>query len=212
MRHCLGSVVFCCLLACNGTNTSGSDPDLPGRTTNPEEFPYPTENWGGAEGKIFPNLTFSGVLSAELADSPTVVSMADYYDPEGLRYDLLHVVFSAINCEDCDYQAARMANLATWQAEKRIATMEIITFGINGSQWPNQAEIAVWARSHKTTMPVVIDAQGRRLEKYWNVVYLPVHVMVNPRTMEILDFYVATLSDVQAYESKFLPAPVPAIE
>jgi hypothetical protein len=200
------------LWACEGSRVSGSDPDLPGRIANPEGAPYPTENWGAAPGNIFPNLTFSGVLSAELADIPAVVSLADYYDPEGLRYDLVHVVFSAINCEHCDDQAARLANLATWQAEKRIATLEIITFGMDGNPWPNLQEIALWARSHKTTMPVLIDAQARRLRKYWKMAYLPVHLIVNPRTMEILNYSVGALADLQAYESEFLPAPVPAAE
>ena len=163
---------------------------------------YPGDNWGGKVGKRFPNLSFEGVASAATADAPTVIHVADYFDPAGARYDLLHVVIVAMWCPHCDRQASAIAGLADWQAQNRIATFELAIDGPNHSG-PSMAEVADWAVAHKLSTPVARDPKSAQIKPYITVDYIPLHLLVNPRTMTILDATTGEVADLKAYEQKF---------
>ena len=110
-----------------------------GLGTNPEGIAYPTENIGGQPrsasqaGQIFPNLILEGVLSAAAANTPVVMPMADYYDPAGLRYDLLHVIGIFMWCPHCNNETYNLASIAGWQSSNRVAVIQIAMEGYGGA-------------------------------------------------------------------------------
>jgi hypothetical protein len=185
------------------------DADLTAIDTNPEGAVYPTENIGGQPrtatqaGQIFPNLTLAGVRSITTKETPAVVSMAEFYDPEGLNYDLLHVTAIFFWCPHCDNETKALASIAAWQAEHRVAVVQIAMQGY-GSAAPGWSEVQKWTSGHNLNFPVLVDSQGAELSKYFNVDYVPINIMVNPRTMEVLTVQVGEVGDMQAYEQKFL--------
>ena len=52
-----------------------------------------------------------------------------------------------------------------------------------------------------------MDGQGAQLGQYFSVNYVPLNIVVNPRTMEILAVDVGEVGDVEAYEQGFLSSP-----
>jgi hypothetical protein len=170
---------------------------------------YPTTNIGGQPrngskaGQIFPNLTLEGVRSAATMATPATVSMAEYYDPSGARYDLLHVIGIFMWCPHCNNETNNLSTIPAWQSDHRVAVVQIAMEGY-GSASPTSTELEKWVGDHNLTFPVLVDGQGAQLGQYFSVKYVPLNIVVNPRTMEILDVTVGEVSDCQAYEQGFL--------
>jgi hypothetical protein len=187
------------------------DADMPGAIDS-DGSAYPSANIGGRPksatqaGQIFPNLTFPGVLSAATADTQAVVSMSDYYDPQGLRYDLLHVIAIFMWCPHCNNETYNLATIAGWQASQRVAVIQIAMQGYNNATGasPTWSDLQKWATDHDIAFPVLMDGQGAQLSAYFPVSAVPVNIVVNPRTMEVLAVDVGEVDDNQAYEQGFL--------
>jgi hypothetical protein len=185
------------------------DADLSGGTTNPDGTAYPTTNIGGQPrtatqaGQIFPNLTLEGVRSAATMDTPAVVSMVEYFDPAGARYDLLHVIGIFMWCPHCNNETNNLSKIAAWQADHRVAVVQIAMLGY-GNASPGWSELQKWVSDHNLDFPVLVDGQGAQLGQYFSVNYVPLNIVVNPRTMEILAVDVGEVGDCQTYEQSFL--------
>jgi hypothetical protein len=188
---------------------SAIDADPTGSAVNPVGPTYPTEDLGGRPrkgsqaGQHFPNLTFEGLLSAATAATPAAVTMADYYDPDGLHYDLLHVMAIFLWCPHCSNETTAVSKIASWQSAHRVATLQIAMQGYGGAA-PTWAELQKWATDHNVGFPVVADAKGAQLGAYFPVGSVPVNIMVSPRTMEVLAVDIGEQGDIQAYEQGFL--------
>ena len=61
-----------------------------------------------------------------------------------------------------------------------------------------------WVGDHSLDFPIVVDGKGAELGQYFSVNYVPLNIVVNPRTMEILAVDVGEVGDVEAYQQKFL--------
>ncbi len=185
------------------------DADLSGANASPDGTAYPTTNIGGqprtasGPGQTFPNLTLEGIRSAATVDTPEVVSMAEYYDPSGARYDLLHVVAIFMWCPHCNNETNNLASIAAWQADHRVAVVQIAMEGYGGAS-PGWSDLQKWVGDHNLGFPVLVDGQGAELGQYFSVNSVPMNIVVNPRTMEILAVEVGEVGDNQAYEQGFL--------
>lgn len=185
------------------------DADLSGGIVSPDGTAYPTTNIGGQPrtatqpGQSFPNLTLEGVRSAATMDTPTVVSMAEYYDPAGARFDLLHVIGLFMWCPHCANETVNLSKISAWRADHRVAVVQIAMLGY-GNASPGWSELQKWVGDHNLDFPVLVDGRGAQLGQYFPVNYVPVNIVVNPRTMEILAVDVGEVGDVQAYEQGFL--------
>jgi hypothetical protein len=156
-------------------------------------------------GATFPNLTLDGILSVATVDTPAVVSMSEYQDPTGARYDLLHVIGIFMWCPHCNNETNNLAGIAAWRAANRVAVVQIAMEGYGGAS-PTWSELQKWVSDHNVDFPVLIDSQGAQLGQYFSVNYVPVNIVVNPRTMEILAVDVGEVGDCQTYEQSFLNA------
>jgi hypothetical protein len=162
-------------------------------------------------GQVFPRLDLQGLRSAAATDQLESVSTWDFYDPDGLHHDLLHVTVIFLWCPHCNNETAAVAKIADWQAQHRVAALQIATQGYTGAT-PTLAELRRWSVEHNLTFPLLVDGQGAELGAYFPVNSVPVNIMVNPRTMAVLAIDVGEVGDVRAYEQGFLetlglPAP-----
>jgi hypothetical protein len=154
-------------------------------------------------GQVFPNLILQGLRSAAATDQLESVSTWEGYDPDGLRYDLLHVMVVCLWCPHCDNETTDVAKIADWQAQHRVADLQIAIQGYT-TAIPTLADIRRWSVEHGLTFPVLIDGQGAELGAYFSVNSVPVNIMVNPRTMAVLAIDLGEVGDVRAYEQGFL--------
>lgn len=154
-------------------------------------------------GEFFPNLELQGVRSVAASDALVPVSTWDYYDPSGLSYDLLHVMVVCMWCQHCKNETADISRIAGWQAEHRVAALQIAIQGFTGKS-PTLPELQQWTRAHDLAFPVLVDAQGAELGRYYPLDAVPVSIAIDPRTMAVLSIDVGGLGGVERYEQAFL--------
>ena len=154
-------------------------------------------------GEFFPKLELQGIRSAADSDALVPVSTWEYYDPSGQQYDLLHVMVVCMWCPHCNNETTEVSKIAGWQAEHRVASLQIAIQGYT-SQPPTLLELQSWAQEHNLTFPVLVDGQGAQLGQYFEVRSVPVNIMVNPRSMAVLGIRVGEVGGVQTYEQGFL--------
>jgi len=154
-------------------------------------------------GQVFPNLTLQGFRSAAATDAFEPISTWDFSDPAGQRYDLVHVMVICMWCPHCNNETTEVSKIAGWQAEHRVASLQIAIQGYT-SQPPTLLELQSWAQEHNLTFPVLVDGQGAQLGQYFEVRSVPVNIMVNPRSMAVLGIRVGEVGGVQTYEQGFL--------
>jgi hypothetical protein len=170
---------------------------------------YPNTNIGGhprtatKSGQTFPNLVLEGVRSTATKDRLATVSMSEYFDPTGARYDLLHVIGIFMWCPHCNNETRNLSTISAWQTSHRVAVVQIAMEGY-GSASPSWAELQKWVGNYNPSFPVLIDGQGAQLGQYFSVDHVPINIVVNPRSMEVLAADVGEVGDCQAYEQGFL--------
>jgi hypothetical protein len=152
---------------------------------------------------LFPNLTLQGLRSAAAMAAPEPISTWESYDPDGLHYDLLHVMAICLWCSHCSNETNAVAKIAAWQADHRVAALQIAIQGY-GSASPTWSEVQRWAREHNVGFPVLMDGQAAQLGQYFSVSSVPLNIAVDPRTMAVLGTDRGEVGDVQAYEQGFL--------
>ncbi len=154
-------------------------------------------------GRIFPNLDLQGLRSSAAVDSEVTVSTWEYHDPEGTSYDLLHAMVICLWCPHCNNETNALAKVAAWQADHRVAVLQIALQGYTSAS-PTWADIVKWATDHAVSFPVLIDGQGAKLRQYYDLSSVPLNIAVNPRDMSVLGLDMGEVGDVQAYEQGYL--------
>ena len=182
------------------------DPDVQGRDTNPDGVPYPTDRLGGKErstlspGERIPNYHFRGYPLGDRSRGLQTISMADYYDPQQKRHKVLHLQLAATWCGYCSAEiSATVANRDANNA-RGITYLEVIVAGANADFGPSQAELDGWVSQHASNIDTAVDVRARRLRGIGiDPRVMPHDILVDTRTMEILDSSPGAPLDVGAY-------------
>lgn len=154
-------------------------------------------------GEYFPDLELQGLRPAVASDALVPVRTWEYYDPDGLQYDLVHVMVISMWCPHCNNETTDVARISAWQASHRVASLQIAIQGYTGKT-PTLPELQQWIGDHGLTFPVLVDGQGEQLRQYFSVEAVPLNIAVNPRTMAVLGIDVGEVDSVQDYEQGFL--------
>ena len=211
----LASLLTVCLVMAaappNGGCSSGepeelSDPDLAVVETNPDGDPYPTDHIGGRQhssrrpGDRMPNFTFRGYKDGNRAAGLQSISLAEYFDPKQKRHKVLHLQLAATWCAVCSSELEMTVPVVEPLKERGVVFLEVIVSGATAGRGPSLAEVDAWIDRHKTNFSTGIDVRGRRLAALGvNGATMPHDVLIDTRTMEILDSSVGAPVDVAAY-------------
>lgn len=181
------------------------DPDLPAAETNPDGVPYPTDHIGGAKrsgrrpGDRIPNLTFRAYLNGTGGGLETL-SLSNYFDPDQRRYKLLHLQVAATWCAVCSSELEATVGVKEQLAERGVVFLEVVISGKTAGKGPALSEVDGWMKSHQTNFATAIDVAGRRLGTIGvSTSVVPHDILVDPRTMEILDSSPGAPLDVVKY-------------
>ena len=182
-----------------------ADPDLPTVETNPDGDRYPTDHLGGRKrtaqrpGDRIPNFTFRAYRKGRESGLETV-SLAEYYDPHRKRHKLLHIQGAATWCTICSSELEATVSVAEPLKERGIVFLEVIVSGATAGKGPSLSEVDAWIDRHKTNFPTAIDVAARRLGAIgMNGAAMPHDILIDTRTMEILDSSVGAPADVGQY-------------
>jgi hypothetical protein len=182
------------------------DPDVTGRDVNPDGTAYPTDNVGAAKragtrrGQRFPNLTFQGYVDGDRSKGLSAVSLADYFDPQMKRNKVLHLQIAATWCAICSSEVSATVPVTAQMREEGAVFLEIIVSGPAAGKGPALEEVDDWVTKHGTNFTTAIDVRARRLGVLGvDPSLMPHDVLIDTRTMEILDSSVGAPVDIVKY-------------
>ena len=181
------------------------DGDVAGRDHSPDGVPYPQDNLGltprsgTTEGQHIPNFTFRGYVDSSRAAGLQTVSLADYYDPESRRYKVLSLVAAAMWCPICGGQTEQMVVAAPALRSEGVVIIEAIIDGPTGQIPPTLCDFDDWIETHETNFTLVFDSGARRIGQYAAISGVPYNILVDTRTMEVLDAGVGAPLDYATY-------------
>jgi hypothetical protein len=197
--------------SCSSSSDSDSDfpdPEVPGRSANPDGVPYPTDRLGGAEraagrpGQRIPNYTFQAYVDGDRAAGLKTISLADYFDPTQKRFKILDIQVSATWCAVCSSVTMSTVPVKEELAKEGVAFLEVIVAGPKTTTGPSMSDVDAWVTRHSSNYTTAIDVRGRRLAEIGiDRTAVPYDLLIDTRTMEILDSSIgAPLNfDVAAY-------------
>jgi hypothetical protein len=202
----MGALAPPALTGCSDEPEELEDPDLPLVPTNPDGDPYPTDRIGGVKrsasrhGDRMPNLTFRAYRSGRAGGLETV-SLAEYYDPKQKRNKVLHLQIAATWCAICSSELEATLTVSDrLKTERGVVFLEVVVSGATAGKGPSLSEVDAWVDRHKTTFPTGIDVRARRLGALGvNGAAMPHDVLIDTRTMEILDSSIGAPLDVGQY-------------
>jgi hypothetical protein len=181
-----------------------ADPDVAGRDANPDGVPYPTDSLGGIErassraGQRIPNFTFQAYVNGDRAKGLQTVSLADFYDPEQKRHKVLDIQISQVWCTICSVETDATSQLIGDLTAEGAVFLQIMTSGSDASRGPSLGEVDAWVDRHAMTYTLAIDVRSRRMAGI-GVTTVPWDLLVDTRTMEILDSSAGAPADVAKY-------------
>lgn len=204
----------CAVASCSPTTDRGPDfpdPDVTGRDANPEGVPYPADHLGGTPrspthpGDRIPNFTFQAYVDGDRAAGLKTISLADYYDPTALHHRVLHLEVAATWCAVCSsYAEATVIAKAPLGAEG-VVYLEVIVGGAGATSGPSLGEVDAWVDRHHSNFTTAIDVRGRRLSGVGvPPSTMPWDIMIDTRTMEILDSTAGAPIDLAKYDRSYL--------
>lgn len=155
---------------------------------------YPSGPYGTSEGAVIANLSWSGYADTDadsdddpFNESPTTVSLQDYYvgfDP-GARIILVNS--SAGWCGSCQDEASSLRQL---DASYRSRGARFVTALFeDSSSYPADTNFAkTWGQWYDLTFPVVADPEDK-LGPYYEDSTVPMNILIDASDMSIIDIH-----------------------
>lgn len=211
VRCSSGAVVVACLVsclsACSSSSSSGSEQDkglegegsgIPaGTDTNPEGKAYPTARIGtkasthkktaaGTPGDIMKNFKFYGYPKGDKSNGLQPVSLANYYDPEGKTYRLIHIQAAGVWCGPCNQEAKAAAPLSDEFTTKKIGWITALVETSKRGAPSVPSDLDKWLTSYPSTFSHVLDPNNAQFGVFFDAAAIPWNGDLDARTMEIL--------------------------
>lgn len=206
MRRFVLTVLTCVLAACSTDDPppDAPDPDVAGRETNPDGVPYPTDSLGGSEraathpGQRIPNFTFQAYVDGDRSKGLQTISLADFFDPEQKRHKVLDIQISQVWCTICSVETESTSQVIAELKADGAVFLQVMTSGADASRGPSLGEFDQWIERHSMTYTLALDVRGRRMSGL-GVNTVPWDILIDTRTMEILDSSAGAPADVEKY-------------
>jgi hypothetical protein len=170
-----------------GVEAVDSAPDV-----NPDGVAYPTDNIGTVErkgsksGNRIANFKFLGYPDANIAGGLQPISLAQYFDPTGSRYSIIHIQASGVWCSACQAETRTVvpmkADLEGMKAVWLVSLAEGPTPGVPSKQ----KDLDGWIQQFKSPFTHWLDPGNARLGPFYDRTALPWNANIDATTMEIL--------------------------
>ena len=202
------------LAACSASKDTPPDfpdPDVAAHETNPDGLAYPTDHLGGTPhhskiaGDRIPNFTFQAYVDGDRAAGLKTISLADYFDPQQKRNKVLHIEVSAVWCTICSSVTNATVKVKDELAKEGVVFLEVMTAGSRPGAGPSLGEVDDWVTRHQSNLTTGIDVSCRRLGSIGvDPGVRPWDIVVDTRTMEILESSGGSPIDVATYDRSYL--------
>jgi hypothetical protein len=186
-------------IACSQTNTiayevpdAGSDVPV---ETNPYGAACPTQHLGhkpraslaaSQPGDVIPNLVFQGYVGGDSSKGLQTVKLCDYFDPQTLKYKVLHLSVGALWCGPCNAESETVVQIVPKWAAQKLTFMEAIDEGASPNKPSTLADLDLWVEHHQSNYTTVLDPGPTELAGFFDKTVLPWNADIDARSMEIL--------------------------
>ena len=174
----------------SGVGPSSSSGSLASSGTTPNVCPYPVGPYGTSAGAVVDgSLQWMGYTSN--ATVPTLVKLADYYDCDGSRGNsALLIEESSLACGACLLEASHLAATMTADGWATKGIRVLILLYHDGTDQPATVQnAAALKQQYGLQVDVVADPAFTFLGGGLSGEGLPLHLVVDPRTMKIVTRY-----------------------
>jgi hypothetical protein len=199
---------LCVLSACGiGCGSKGAAPapaaDVAGHDANPAGVPYPTAHVGlrprgkttanapnTLPGDVIANYKFLGYPGGDVSRGLQTVALADYYDPTGAAYKVIHVVAAATWCGPCndetDALVRALSDPSTDLRSKGVVYLQALVEGPSPNYGATKADLDTWDGVHHVPFTSVLDPEAQALGAFFDAASVPFNADVDARSMELL--------------------------
>jgi hypothetical protein len=170
-----------------GVGSASSAPD-----TNPEGVPYPTDNIGtiarrGANpGNRIANFKFLGYPDGDVARGLTPLSLANFYDPAGTKYRIIHIQASGTWCTACQAETQTVVPMKGILEAKKAIWLVSLAEGPTPGTPSTQRDLDLWITKFKSPYTHWLDPNNANLGPFYDRSALPWNANIDAKTMEIL--------------------------
>lgn len=193
-----GAAALTALACSDGRDCAYEDTDVNGRQLNPDGVAYPSQGLGADPGDTVPNFAFRGHLDADRSNL-SIVSLADYYDPDRKRHRLLHLMAAAMWCPVCSGQTDDMAGTVPSLRDEGLVVVQAIIDGPSRQTAPDRCDMEDWIERRGIGFTVVFDTFAKRIGTVANITGVPWNAMIDTRSMRIVNVIVGAPTSYEAY-------------
>lgn len=171
----------------DGESAANSAPDQ-----NPDGVAYPTDNIGtvprkgSTPGNRIQNFKFLGYPDGDVSQGLKPISLAQFFDPEGKKYKIIHIQASGVWCVWCQRETTTLATMkADLEAKNTVWLMSLAEGKVQGTP-STQADLNTWIANYKAPYTQWLDPGNANLGPFYHAEALPWNANIDATTMEIL--------------------------
>lgn len=176
--------------------TGGGAPDTAAADSapdkNPDGVPYPTANigtktrTGKTKGDTIANFKFMGYPDGNVDAGLKPISLADFFDPTGTKYRIIHIQASGSWCVYCRQETEMVTPLAPTLKDKKVMWLMSLAEGTAPGTPSTKTDLDRWAKAFNSPFTHIWDSGNAKLGVFYETAALPWNAWIDARTMEIL--------------------------
>jgi hypothetical protein len=170
-----------------GVSAADSAPD-----TNPDGKAYPTDNIGvvarkgATSGNRIANYKFLGYPDADESKGLQPISLAQFYDPTGARYRIIHIQAAGVWCAACKSETEVVVPNKKLLDDTKTVWLVSMAEGATQSVPSKQSDLNNWISTYKSPFTHWLDPGNQKLGPFYDRSALPWNANIDAKTMEIL--------------------------
>jgi hypothetical protein len=171
----------------DGVAAADSAPDV-----NPDGKAYPTDSigWtprsGKTPGNRIQNFKFLGYPNGDVSQGLKPISLAEYYDPTGARYSIIHIQAAGVWCSACQAETKAVVPIKDQLAAKKAVWLVSLAEGATPGTPSTQTNLNNWIKQFGSPYTHWLDPANKNLGPFYDRSALPWNANIDARTMEIL--------------------------
>lgn len=170
-----------------GVGAAAAAPDV-----NPDGVPYPTDQIGTTArkgetpGNRIQNFKFLGYPDGNVAGGLQPLSLAQFFDPAGKKYKIIHIQAAGVWCTYCRGETEIVVPMkADFEARNAVWVVSLAEGPTPGTA-SNQKDLDGWITEFKSPYTHFLDPNNANLGPFYDRSALPWNANIDARTMEIL--------------------------
>lgn len=154
--------------------------------TNPNGVPYPSQGIGTTVGAVMQNYKFLGYPDGDPSKGLQPMSLAQYFDPTGTKYKMIHVQASGSWCTYCRSETRMVIPLKPQLEQRKVLWVVSLAEGTVQGTPATKDDLDKWITTFKWDAPHLLDSGNKNFGPFYDAAAMPWNVNIDAKTMKIL--------------------------